>query len=209
MKNTDRQFVEGKDRMVIHMRQADDSMVSVPPLVPKVEPEMHGGGEYLVSTINDYAQLLLTVLNGGRHPTLGVQILGEDTVKNYLFKDLLPPNVSHEPLGKIPSTAPPLTNVAQMMPGIKQSWSAGLLLNDEDLPKGRKAGSGAWAGLGNLYYFIDPASEKLAFFATNLFPFMDPASLELFDEMERAMYGHEAGSDGRNHGPWEGVKAAL
>jgi methyl acetate hydrolase len=209
-----RTFVENaKERMVAHMRKEDESLIAVPSVGPLPDPEVHGGGEFLVSSINDYAQILLTLLNGGEHPTLKVRLLKEETVRKYLFEDLISQICSPENVGLIPSTIPQLTLTGQFLPGVRKTWSAALLINEEDVPKGRTAGSGAWAGLGNLYFFVDPAAGKLAFFATSIFPFFDPESLHLWDEMERAVYGHESrkrvDEAGGNHGPWDMPKASL
>jgi methyl acetate hydrolase len=212
LKNTGRRFEEGQARMAVHMRSEDGNLIAVPDLQPLADPEVHGGGEFMTSSIEDYAQILLTLLNRGKHPILKVRLLKEETVQNYLFKDLISQICSPDKVGFVPSAIPQLTATGEFLPDVKKTWSAALLLNEEDAPKGRKAGSGGWAGLGNLYYHVDPTAGKLAFFATSLFPFFDPESLHLWDEMERAMYGHESkkslGEEGGNHGPWEPSKAA-
>jgi len=78
-----------------------------------------------------------------------------------------------------------------------------LMLNEGSL-KGRSAGSGSWAGLGNLYFWIDPKEGKLGLIMTGILPFMDREVLQLFDELERAVYGHESskeiGEAGGNYG---------
>ena len=66
------------------------------------------------------------------------------------------------------------------------------MLNSDGNPKGRSPGSGQWCGVSNLFYFIDPKAGKLAFFCTEMLPFMDPVALHLWDELERAVYGHES-----------------
>jgi hypothetical protein len=64
------------------------------------------------------------------------------------------------------------------------------MLNREDTSFGRKKGSGQWAGLGNLYYWVDPASEKLGFIMSSVLPFFDKEVLYLYDALEKAAYGH-------------------
>ena len=46
----------------------------------------------------------------------------------------------------------------------------------------------AWGGLGNLYYWIDRQNGVAGFWATQLFPFMDPASLGGALAFETALY---------------------
>ena len=62
------------------------------------------------------------------------------------------------------------------------------MVNDEDAPTGRPAGSIGWAGLGNLYYWVDRKNGVAGFWASQLFPFMDPTSLNGFLAFETALY---------------------
>lgn len=57
-----------------------------------------------------------------------------------------------------------------------------------DVPGRRRAGSVSWAGLGNVHYWIDPASGIAGVWATQLLPFFDPAASEAFESFERAVY---------------------
>jgi len=213
LKNTGRKFDEGKPRMNLHVRLEDGNLFPLPDSKPLDDPEVNGGGEFIISTLADYSQILLTLLNGGLHPILNVRILKDETVKKYLFSDLISSICSPANVGLIPQSIAQMTNTGEMLPGVKKTWSAALLLNEEDTPTGRKAGSGAWAGLANTYYFVDPKSERLAVFTTSIIPFFDVESLYLFDELERAVYGHEskesATAAGGNYGPWSPPKAAL
>ncbi len=52
----------------------------------------------------------------------------------------------------------------------------------------RRAGSLAWGGLGNLYFWIDRQNGVAGFWATQLFPFMDPTSLGGALAFETALY---------------------
>ena len=55
-------------------------------------------------------------------------------------------------------------------------------------PTGRSAGSLSWAGLGNTYYWIDPAAGIGGVFATQILPFADSKALPLFLAFETAVY---------------------
>ena len=59
---------------------------------------------------------------------------------------------------------------------------------DEDAPTGRPAGSLAWAGLANLYYWIDRQSGIAGYWATQILPFADGASVGGYLEFETATY---------------------
>jgi hypothetical protein len=54
--------------------------------------------------------------------------------------------------------------------------------------EGRSAGSLAWAGLFNTYYWIDRDRDVCGLFMTQLLPFADPATLRAFGDYERAVY---------------------
>ena len=45
-----------------------------------------------------------------------------------------------------------------------------------------------WAGLGNVHYWIDPASGIAGVWAMQLLPFFDPAAREALESFERAVY---------------------
>jgi len=62
------------------------------------------------------------------------------------------------------------------------------MVNFEDVPGARKAGSLAWAGLSNCYYWIDPASGVAGVLLTQILPFADKQVLDVFDRFERAVY---------------------
>ena len=48
------------------------------------------------------------------------------------------------------------------------------MINDEDAPTGRPAGALGWAGLANLFYWIDRKNGFGGFWATQILPFADP-----------------------------------
>jgi hypothetical protein len=57
------------------------------------------------------------------------------------------------------------------------------LINNENVPGRRSKGSGAWAGMFNLYDCVDPRAGKLGVVFTNLLPFLDPTVLGLFNKV--------------------------
>ena len=72
------------------------------------------------------------------------------------------------------------------IPGLK-GWTLGFVANLEPGPNGRSAGSLAWGGLGNCYYWIDRAAGAAGVFCAQLLPFADPKTLEAFGAFERAV----------------------
>jgi CubicO group peptidase (beta-lactamase class C family) len=62
------------------------------------------------------------------------------------------------------------------------------MINPEAGPNGRGAGSLAWAGICNTYFWIDPANDIAAVLLMQLLPFADPAALAVLGAFERAVY---------------------
>ena len=58
----------------------------------------------------------------------------------------------------------------------------------EDVPGMRRAGSGDWAGLFNLYYWIDRESGVGGMLLTQVLPFFDAGVVQAFVELEATVY---------------------
>jgi methyl acetate hydrolase len=82
----------------------------------------------------------------------------------------------------------PFSNDANFYPDMAQKYGLSFLINTEETPEGRSAGSLAWAGLANSYYWIDPVKNVTGVFATQIFPFADVEAFALFKEFEAAVY---------------------
>ncbi len=83
---------------------------------------------------------------------------------------------------------PPYSNDAEFFPGMIKKWGLGFMINTESVPGRRGAGSLAWAGLGNTYFWIDPDEGVAGVILTQLIPFADPKVLALFEQFETAVY---------------------
>ncbi|HKT54475.1 MAG TPA: serine hydrolase domain-containing protein, partial [Caulobacteraceae bacterium] len=75
------------------------------------------------------------------------------------------------------------------IPGEAKQWGLGFVINPKPGPNGRAAGSLAWAGLGNCYYWADPANGVAGVFLSQLLPFGDAEAVRAFTAFERAVYG--------------------
>jgi CubicO group peptidase (beta-lactamase class C family) len=137
---------------------------------------MGGGGLY--STAGDYLKFLRAILGGGA-PILsaaGVAAMSAGT------------EWEGEEVGVLPAVNPRLCAGFDPFPGKVKRWGLGFVINPEPGPAGRSAGSLAWAGLGNCYYWADPARSVAGVWLSQLLPFGDPAALEGFGDFERAVY---------------------
>jgi hypothetical protein len=62
------------------------------------------------------------------------------------------------------------------------------MINRTAVPGGRNAGSLAWAGLYNTYFWIDLAAGIAAAILMQFLPFADPDALAVLGVFERAIY---------------------
>ena len=62
-----------------------------------------------------------------------------------------------------------------------------ILINTAKTAEGRSAGSLAWAGLANTYFWIDPARNVSGVILMQLLPFVDAKCLEAFAGFERGI----------------------
>jgi CubicO group peptidase (beta-lactamase class C family) len=86
------------------------------------------------------------------------------------------------------TVAPNLSNDAEFFPGMIKKWGLGFMSSTEPVPGGRSAGSLAWAGLGNTYFWIDLDRGIAGVILMQLLPFADPKALALLDQFEKAVY---------------------
>ena len=74
----------------------------------------------------------------------------------------------------LPGVIRTLSNDAEFFPGLPKSWAYTFMVNDEDAPTGRPAGALGWAGLANLFYWIDRKNGFGGFWATQILPVRRP-----------------------------------
>jgi CubicO group peptidase (beta-lactamase class C family) len=90
--------------------------------------------------------------------------------------------------GKMKTKRPDLSSDVDIQPGQTEKWGLGFLINTTAYPGGRSAGSLAWAGLYNTYYWIDPKRALCAVILMQYLPFADKQALSLLSEFEQAIY---------------------
>lgn len=150
-------------------------------LEPNPPREFFPGGGGLHSTARDYIRFLRMLLGGGALD--GARLLRPETVALMLQNHI--GEIDVEPMV---SAVPASSNNVDLFPGTRQKWGLSFLINTEAVPGGRSAGSVAWAGLNNTYYWLDPNRGVAGAIFTQILPFADPAVLRLLQEFERAAY---------------------
>lgn len=185
----------------IHAREdRDGSLVPLDGVTLPQDPEVHMAGHGLYGTASDYAKFIRMWLNDGRADS-GEPVLRPETVamasRNHLPEGMhitMLPGVGATTTAKsiLPVSNPRLSNDAEFFPGMPKTWALTFMINEEEAPTGRTAGSLAWAGLANCYYWIDRQRGLGGYWATQIFPFADPISVGGFLAMETAVYDHAA-----------------
>lgn len=154
-------------------------------------PEFHMGGGGLYGTAADYIKFTQMILNKGKGG--GNEVLKPETVA-LMGQN----NIGGLEVGKMTTALPIYTNDVDLYPGMVKKWGLSFLINTAQTPEGRSAGSLAWAGLANTYFWIDPARDVSGVILMQLLPFADSICLEAFAGFERGIYaGLGAGSGQR------------
>ena len=75
-------------------------------------------------------------------------------------------------------------------PGADDKWGFGFLINPVAYEGGRSAGSLAWAGVDNTFYWIDPHRGLAAVLMMEFLPFVDKEAVGMLGDFERAAYAN-------------------
>jgi CubicO group peptidase (beta-lactamase class C family) len=164
----------------VHQRGTDGSF-AVTAFEIEQNPEFDPGGGGLYSTASDYQRFMRMILNDGRGN--GNQILRPETVAR----------MSQNAMGDLrvrllPTQSPALSEDAEFFPGTPKSWGLSFMINEETAPTGRSAGSLAWAGLANTFFWIDPRRKIGGLTMMQVLPFVDRRALAVFTAFEKAVY---------------------
>jgi CubicO group peptidase (beta-lactamase class C family) len=164
----------------IHQRGDNDGFTALDLEIPQ-EPEFDMGGGGLYGTVGDYLKFVRLILNRGKAD--GQQLLRPETV------DMMARNQMGECRVRPVKTAmPPLSNDAEFFPGMPKTWGFTFMINTEQAPTGRSAGSLAWAGLANSFYWIDLKKGVGGVYLSQILPFADKRAVPVFFEFEKAVY---------------------
>jgi CubicO group peptidase (beta-lactamase class C family) len=164
-----------------HARQPDGGLQEIATPLPASDRQFWGGGGGLFSTGRDYLAFLQMLLQGGR--LAGATLLQPETValmaENHIGALEVPPLKTQDPA---------TSNDVALFPGMVKKWGLIGFINTTAVPGGRRAGSTAWAGLANTYFWVDPDAKVTGLLLTQILPFADPTVLSLLDGFERAVY---------------------
>ncbi len=170
-----------RERLVGMHARGPNGVLTPIPFETVQDPEVHMGGGGLYSTAPDYIRFMQMILNKGSGNSH--KILKPETIA------LMSQNhIGELSMTALPSAVPMLTNNVDLLPGIDKKWGLTFMINTQASPEGRSAGSLAWAGLGNTYYWIDPSEDIAGVILMQLLPFADKIALDTFAGFERGVY---------------------
>lgn len=170
-------------RKVRHHQREEDGTLTPSDFATPTVPEVDFGGHGLFSTVPDYLKFIRMWLNEGRSAS-GEQVLSPASV-DLGFQNQLPDNLQ---VKMLPGVIKWLSNDAEFFPGLKKTWSYTFQYTEDPFPTGRPTGAIGWAGLANLFYWIDRGNGFGGYWATQILPFADGPSFTGFVDFETAAY---------------------
>lgn len=162
----------------VHKRAKDGSLTKLNYNAVELDPEIDMGGQGCFGNARDFLKLLRIWLNKGYSPDGKVRILSEELTE-YALKNHLPAGVVVHIDGSPPQPDgfdPDLFSLT------------GLAISTNDFPTGRPRGALYWAGLANLYFWIDPKNEVGGFWGAQILPQVDKSCLMNYLRFEYAVY---------------------
>jgi CubicO group peptidase (beta-lactamase class C family) len=91
-------------------------------------------------------------------------------------------------VGVFKTAMPTLSKDVELFPGMSKKWGLSFLINTQQTPTGRSAGSLAWAGLANTYFWIDRTRRVCGVFLSQVFPFYDDTAVDMLVKFETEVY---------------------
>jgi methyl acetate hydrolase len=170
------------DRLVsAYNRQPTGLWKETPRTQPPV-PKVFNGGGGLLSTASDYVRFMQMILQQGRSSG-GQEILKPATVAAMAANQIGPLRA-----GLLKSVDATLSADVDFHPGFNDKFGFGFLINTDPYQGGRAAGSLAWAGLENTFFWIDPRRNVCAVVLMQFLPFADATAIALLRDFEQAVY---------------------
>lgn len=166
---------------VIHVRDQSGKLSPAKDIVLPNPSPVDMGGHGLHCTVSDYMKFIRMILNDG---------VGEnDRVLSEKSIDFMCMNGIGNLRCKGWDNAMPLfANKGEFYPATEKSWGYTFQINEEMTNTGRPAHTLMWAGISNLFYFIDRKNSIGGFWASEVLPFLDPTSYGGFLQFESSVY---------------------
>lgn len=152
---------------------------------------LNSGGAGAFAKPTEYVQVLATLLNDGTSPKTGAQILQKATVEE-MFQNSIPEfpdfgrnyplaNVKPEHSNNAPELYPQPGNPPQ-------GWGLSFMITQEEGQTGRGKNTAWWAGIANLFFWVDREKGVAGMIASQVMPFGDPHVMGQWGACEAAVY---------------------
>ena len=165
----------------VHLRNPADQSLSLLDFEVPQQPEVDPGGGGMYSSASDYLRFTRMMLDDGK--ANGHQILRPETVALMSKNAMGPLRVK-----MLHTVNPNMSLDAEFFPGVEKTWGLTFMINEALAPTGRSAGSLAWAGLPNAYFWIDPTRKIAGVLMMQILPFVDTSAIKLFTDFETSVY---------------------
>ena len=167
----------------LSLRDDDGNLNDVSELMPNVTDGPYLGGGGLYSNVGDYMKFMRLMLRNGQGPK-------EEILPDDMARDMFVNQIGDMQVGYMPSQNPMLAKSHGWFEGTSMKWGYGLMVNETEVAGRRSAGAGAWSGLYNTFFSIDPARETACVIMMQMLPVYNEAALAVFDTFERAVYSN-------------------
>src|ERR1019366_204732 len=168
------------ERLVSVYERDDNGMLKEKPRKMPSPPKSFNGGGGLYGTPEDYIRFMQMILRRGKGAG-ETPILRDETV------DLMTVNqIGEIGAGKLKSVSPQVSSDMDVHPGHTDGFGYGFLINSADYDGGRSAGSLAWAGIDNTFFWIDPHRRMFAVIMMQFLPFCDKQAIGVLQDFEHA-----------------------
>ena len=172
------------DRLVSQSRRQNGGPLQEVPRAVPPKPAAFNGGGGLTSTAPDYIRFMQMILRYGRS---GVR----DEILTAKSVEMMSVNqIGDLRAGILKTFQPNVSSDVDVHPGEVDKWGLGFLINQVAYPGGRSAGSLAWAGVFNTFYWIDPPRGICGVIMMQFLPFVDKEAVGLLGDFERAVYAN-------------------
>jgi methyl acetate hydrolase len=170
------------DRLVSSGQRQSNGVLKENPRTLPPAPKAFNGGGGLSSTSGDYVRFMQMILRQGRGPGKE-QILRPKTVEMMAANQ-----VGELAAGRLKTQRSEVSSDVDFHPGFNDKYTFGFLMNPDAYQGGRSAGSLAWAGVFNTFYWIDQRRGICAVVMMQFLPFADVEAVGLLRDFERAVY---------------------
>ena len=165
------------------LRDDDGNSSDVSELMPNVTDGPYLGGGGLYSNVGDYMKFMRMILRTGQGPKEEILPVG-------MVRDMFVNQIGDMQVGYMPSQNQMLAKSHGWFEGTSMKWGYGFMVNETEVAGRRSAGAGAWSGLYNTFFSIDPARDTACVVMMQILPVYNKAALAVFDTFERAVYSH-------------------